>query len=77
VQLRCPDDVSDDMYEHAVPGGALNLNSTGYPVHGRCGEFPLQGKIPTAEPEIEPGTSWSEVLTTKPRGWSVLLHSTG
>jgi hypothetical protein len=45
------------MYERGVPG-ALNLNSTGYPDHGRYGDIPLQGKIPTAEPGIEPGTSW-------------------
>jgi hypothetical protein len=55
AQLRCPDDVSDDVYERGVP--ALNLNSSGYPDHGRCGDLPLQGKIPTAEPGIEPGTS--------------------
>jgi hypothetical protein len=30
ARLRCPDDVSDDMYKSGVPGGALNLNSTGY-----------------------------------------------
>jgi hypothetical protein len=41
-----------------VPGGALNLNSTGHPDHGRYGDLPLQGKIPTAEPGIETGTSW-------------------
>jgi hypothetical protein len=41
-----------------VPWGVLNLNSTSYPDHGRYGDLPLQGKIPTAEPEIEPGTSW-------------------
>jgi hypothetical protein len=29
AQLRCPDDVSDYIYERGVPGGALNLNSTG------------------------------------------------
>jgi hypothetical protein len=46
------------MYERGVPGGALNLNSTGYPDLGRYGGLPLQGKIPTAEPGIEPGTSW-------------------
>jgi hypothetical protein len=48
AQLRCPDDVSDDMYERGVPGGTLNLNSTGYPDHGRYGALPLQEKIPTA-----------------------------
>jgi hypothetical protein len=57
AQLRCPDDVNDDMYEHGVPEGALNLNSTGYPDHVRYGNLPLQGKIPTAEPGIEPETS--------------------
>jgi hypothetical protein len=55
AQLRYPDDVNDNMYERGVPGGALNLNSTGYPDHGRYGDLPLQGKIPIAEPWIEPG----------------------
>jgi hypothetical protein len=44
------------MYEHAVPGRASNLHSTGYPDHGRCGDLLLQEKIPTAEPGIETGT---------------------
>jgi hypothetical protein len=35
-QLLFPDDLRD-MYERRVPGGALNLNSTGYPDHGRYG----------------------------------------
>jgi hypothetical protein len=50
--------VSDEIYELGVPGGALNLNSTGYPDHGHYGDLSLQGKIPTAEPGIEPRTSW-------------------
>jgi hypothetical protein len=58
AQLRCPVDVSDDMYERGVPGWALNLNSTGYPDHGPYGDLPLQGKTPMAESGIEPGTSW-------------------
>jgi hypothetical protein len=45
------------MCERGVPGGALNLSSTSYPDHVRCGVPLLQGKIPTAEPGIEPGTS--------------------
>jgi hypothetical protein len=45
------------IYEYEVPGGALNLTSTNYPDHGRQGDLPLQGKIPMAEPGIEPGTS--------------------
>jgi hypothetical protein len=58
AQLRCSGDVID-MYERGgVPGGALNLNYTGYPDHGRYGELPLQEEILTAEPGIEPGTSW-------------------
>jgi hypothetical protein len=38
------------------------LNSTSYPDHGWYGDLPLQGKIPTAEPGIEPGTSWLVVI---------------
>jgi hypothetical protein len=45
------------MYELGVPGGVLNLNSKGYPDRGRYGDLPLQGKLPMAEPGIEPGTS--------------------
>jgi hypothetical protein len=47
------------IYEYEVPGGAINLNSTNYPDHGRQGDLPLQGKkkVPMAEPGIEPGTS--------------------
>jgi hypothetical protein len=44
-------------YEGQGPGGALNLKSTNYPDHGRQGDLPLQGKIPMAEPRIEPRTS--------------------
>jgi hypothetical protein len=60
------------MYECGVPGGALNLNSTGYPDHRRNGDLSLQGEIPTAEPGIEPGTSWLVVRSSdpKPRGRS-------
>jgi hypothetical protein len=63
AQLRCPDEVSD-MYERAVPGGAVNINYTGYPDHGRYGDLPLQGKIPMAESGIEPGTSWLVVRSS-------------
>jgi hypothetical protein len=78
VQLHCPDDVSDDMYERGVPGGALNLNSTGYPDHGRYGDLLLQGKIPTAEPGIEPGSSWllvrsSDHQATRLVSFSILI----
>jgi hypothetical protein len=46
--------MSDDMYERGVPIGALNLSPAGYPDHGRYGDVPPQGKIPTAESGIEP-----------------------
>jgi hypothetical protein len=50
--------------ERGVPGKALNPSSTSYPDHGRCGNLPLQGKITTAETEIEPGTSWLVVRSS-------------
>jgi hypothetical protein len=52
------------IYEYEVPGGALNLNSIGYPDHGRYEDLPLQGKIPMAEPGIKPGTSWLVVRSS-------------
>jgi hypothetical protein len=52
------------MYERGVPGGALNVNSTGYPDHDRYGDLPIQGKIPKSEPGIEPGTSWLVVRSS-------------
>jgi hypothetical protein len=52
------------MYERGVPGGALNLSYIGYLDHGRYGDLPLQGKIPTAKPGIEPGTSWLVVRSS-------------
>jgi hypothetical protein len=45
------------IYEYEVPAVALNLKSTNYPDHGGHAYLPLQGKIPMAEPGIEPGTS--------------------
>jgi hypothetical protein len=45
------------IYEHEVPGEALNLSSTNYPDLGLRANLPLQGKIPMVEPGIEPGTS--------------------
>jgi hypothetical protein len=46
------------MCERVVPGGALNLNSISHQDHGRYGDPPMQGKIPTVEPGIKPRTSW-------------------
>jgi hypothetical protein len=34
------------IYEYAVPGGALNLNSTNYRDHDHHGDPPLSGKNP-------------------------------
>jgi hypothetical protein len=45
------------IYEYEVPGRALNLSSTKLPRLGHHGNLSLQGKIPMAESEIEPGTS--------------------
>jgi hypothetical protein len=51
--------VSDDIhvYERGVLGWALKLNSSTYPFYDPYGDLPLQGKIPTAEPGIDPGTA--------------------
>jgi hypothetical protein len=54
ARLRFPDDVSDDMFERGVPGGALNLNSTGYPDHGRYWDLTLQGNFPRQNRESNP-----------------------
>jgi hypothetical protein len=62
------------MYEHGVTGAALNLNSTGYPNHGRCGDLPLQGKIPTAEPGIEPGASWPVARSSDHQATRLITH---
>jgi hypothetical protein len=40
------------IYEYAVPGGALNLNSTNYPDHGYHMDLTVQEKIYMAEPGI-------------------------
>jgi hypothetical protein len=61
------------MCEHGIPGGALNLSSTNYPDHGRYGDLPLLGKIPTAEPGVEPGTSWLVVRTSDHQATRLVL----
>jgi hypothetical protein len=62
------------MYECGVPGEALNLNSTGYPDHGCYGDPPLQEKIPTAEPGIEPWTTWLEVRSSDHQVTRLLIY---
>jgi hypothetical protein len=53
------------IYERGVAAEALNLNSTSYRDHDCCGALPLQWKIPTVEPGIEPGTSWLVVRNSE------------
>jgi hypothetical protein len=74
ASLCCPEDVSGDMSDRGVPGGALNLNSAGYPDHGHYGDHPLQGKIPTAEPGIEPGTSWLVIRSSDHKAKRLVQH---
>jgi hypothetical protein len=45
------------IYEYEIPGGALTQVLLNYPARGHHGNLPLQGKIPTVEPGIEPRTS--------------------
>ena len=58
ARLRCPDDVSGDMQEDEIPGGALSLNLLTAQTMVTTGIFPCKGKIPMVEPGIEPGISW-------------------
>ena len=50
ARLCCPDDMSGNMQEDEIPGGALNLN--------------LLTTQTMVEPGIEPGTSWLVVRDT-------------
>ena len=52
MRLRCPDDVSGDMQQDEIPGGALRLNRLTTQTMVTTGIFPM------VEPGIEPGTSW-------------------
>ena len=58
ARLRCPDDVSGDMQEDEIPGGALSLNLLTTQTTVTTGIFPCKEKIPMVEPGIESGTSW-------------------
>ena len=57
ARLRCPDDVSGDMQEDEIPGGALSLNLLITQTMITTGNLSLQGKIPMVKPGIEPETS--------------------
>ena len=66
AQLRCPDGVWMVIEEDVVPGGALNIGSTNLPRPWSPRESSPSRKIPTVEPEIEPGTSWLVVKRLQP-----------
>ena len=44
--LRCPDDVSGDMQEDEIPGGALSLNLLTNQTMFTAGIFPCEEKFP-------------------------------
>ena len=46
ARLRCPDDVSGDMQEDEIPGGALSLNLLGIQTMVTTGIFPCKEKFP-------------------------------
>ena len=46
VRLRCPDDVSGDMQEDEIPGGALSLNLLATQTMVTTGIFPCKEKFP-------------------------------
>jgi hypothetical protein len=46
VWLRCPDDVSGDMQEDEIPGGALSLNLLTTQAMVTTGIFPCKKKSP-------------------------------
>jgi len=46
ARLRCPDDVSGDMQEDEVPGGALSLNQLTTQTMVATGIFPYKEKFP-------------------------------
>jgi hypothetical protein len=54
ARLRCPDYVSDDMYERGVPGVALNLRSKATQTMVAVGIFPRKGKFSRQNRESNP-----------------------
>jgi hypothetical protein len=73
-RLHCIDDVSDDdMDMHGVPAGALNPSYTSCRDHGRYGDLPVQGKIPTAELGIETRTSWLVVRSSDHQAMMMII----
>ena len=64
ARLRCPDDVSGDMQEDEITGGALSLNLLTTQTVATTGNLSLEGNFPMLEPGIEHGTSWLVVRDT-------------
>ena len=46
ARLRCPDDVSGDMQEYEIPGGALSPNLPTTQTMVTTGIFPYKEKFP-------------------------------
>ena len=46
ARLRCPDDVSGDMQEDEIPGGALSLNLLTTQTKVTTGIFPCKEEFP-------------------------------
>ena len=46
ARLRCPDDVSGDMQEYEIPGGALSLNLLTTQTMVTTGILPCKEKLP-------------------------------
>ena len=55
VRLRCPDDVSGDMQEDEIPGGALSLNLLTIQTTVTAEIFPCKEKFPWKNQESNPG----------------------
>ena len=59
AQLRCPSDVSGDMYmKMRYQDGPLSRSLLTTQTMFTTGIFPYQEQIPKVEPGIEPRTSW-------------------
>jgi hypothetical protein len=55
ARLCCPDDVSGDMQEDEIPGGALSLNLLITQSIVTTGNFPCKEKFPSLNQESNPG----------------------
>jgi hypothetical protein len=67
ARLGCPDDVSDDMYERGVPGGALNLSSTRYSDRGRS---PLRSSPARENSHGRTGNRTRDLMVSSQKFWT-------